>query len=406
MRSLLKGGGHLKDWGKKMTLEGESLILAGETQERMVKRVEDLMVQLLVNSGGTQEPTTPPTVPTSGTIPIPTIKPTHREDRTGKWDAEWRLKAQDQVSNTHFTAGHSLGFLVPVHGEEEAAKQGWRRTEPVSGIRITNSIIEGDGTTYWLFRGYDMDGVVVDTTIWRNAGDEGRNDAGEWTEKDEGHAIYLNLFGSLLVHDSHFEDLLGQAIQLVWGGSNRYKETNLHGPRPARTVELINVTCLNCGHDDNDIADRASFPISFKGIGQSVSMEGVVVRSDDDFKKWWNHRTERWDQSRGGVLVGLEGDRGRPTPHLGIRGLEIDIINSDREAVKLERIDNVDWVGGHVQVRGEGRQASINIYPDCPMGRISDVDGDFVVMRITPGSPATVVATGPLLGSNVYEWKP
>ncbi len=136
--------------------------------------------------------------------------------------------------------------------------------------------------SYWGFRGYDM----IDTQL------EGVEITGfgRITPKhDEGHAIYLNLAGSLSLSGCDIHHNGGQGLQLV----NRPQESVLP-PGPARGTIAVHETRFR---ENGFNPDRGASQVSIFGTGQAVELEDVEISAGFDDTAWPNGRTS------GGLLI-------------------------------------------------------------------------------------------------------
>jgi len=145
--------------------------------------------------------------------------------------------------------------------------------------------------SYWAFRGYDL----IDTVLERVE----ITGFGVVTPKhDEGHAIYVNLAGSLSLLDCKIHHNGGQGLQIV----NRPAESVL--PRgPAKGTITIQDSIFR---ENGFNPDRGSFQISIFGTGQDIHMENVAIYAGFDETEWPGGRTT------GALLIEAEGFSGDP----------------------------------------------------------------------------------------------
>lgn len=144
---------------------------------------------------------------------------------------------------------------------------------PYEDVVIEDSIVRVQPGTlpldrsYWGLRGYD----VIDMLLRRVE----FTGFGVVTPKhDEGHAIYLNLRGSLTLEGCDIHHNGGQGLQLV----NRPGESNFP-PGPAEGfIALRNTRFLENGFNP----DRAGFQVSIFGTGQDVRMQDVLIAAGYD----------------------------------------------------------------------------------------------------------------------------
>jgi hypothetical protein len=164
---------------------------------------------------------------------------------------------------------------------------------PYRNLTLRNSILRvepntlADNRSFWALRGYDM----IDTTLERV---EITGFGAKTRHHDEGHAIYLNLAGSLTIERCDIHHNGGQGLQLV----NRPGESSLP-PGPAAGA----ITVLDTRFRENGFnPDRGSFQVSIFGTGQSIHMEDVEILAGLD-------GTFADAESGGALLIEAEGAR-------------------------------------------------------------------------------------------------
>ena len=167
----------------------------------------------------------------------------------------------------------------------------YERQGPFEDVVIENSIVRVEPGTlpldrsYWGLRGYDMIDMVlrrVEITGF-----------GKVTPKhDEGHAVYVNLRGSLTVEGCDIHHNGGQGLQIV----NRPAESNFP-PGPAEgEITIRRTRFLENGFNP----DRGGFQVSIFGTGQNVRIQDVLITAGFD-------GTEFPDaQTGGGLLIEAE----------------------------------------------------------------------------------------------------
>lgn len=145
-----------------------------------------------------------------------------------------------------------------------------------------------DGRSFWAFRGYDMsDTSLVGVEI---------TGFGKVTHKhDEGHAIYLNVVGSLTLEDCNIHHNGGQGLQLV----NRPYESNLAKGPAAGAITVRNSWFKENGFNP----DRGAFQVSIFGTGQDVTLDGVQILAGQDDTSYPDGRTG------GALLIEAEAPR-------------------------------------------------------------------------------------------------
>jgi hypothetical protein len=148
----------------------------------------------------------------------------------------------------------------------------------------------------WLWRCYEVDGLVVRGCVfWR---------AGKWQHgAHEGHSIYANAFGNVIVEDCVFYEGGAQALQVDWRGgcddprNGWYPETELRGPEefvdprtgrlgrglPDRTIAVRRCAVIECGKIRDGAAfnvevERDSWDFTLYAPGQAVLFEDVYLR--------------------------------------------------------------------------------------------------------------------------------
>lgn len=174
--------------------------------------------------------------------------------------------------------------------------------------------------SYWGLRGYD----VIDMLLSRVE----ITGFGKVTPKhDEGHAIYLNLRGSLTLEGCDIHHNGGQGLQLV----DRPAESTFP-PGPALGfVAVRNTLFLENGFNP----DRGGFQVSIFGTGQDVRMQDVVIAAGHDGTVYPEGMTG------GAIVIEAEPYRewgGRPVwwrPEVLPEGYETPFTQGDVELVRV-----------------------------------------------------------------------
>lgn len=183
--------------------------------------------------------------------------------------------------------------------------------------------------TDWLNRSYHHSNSRFERIWWHHSG-------GFYCD---GHGAYLNLLGSVAFAWSLFEELGGNAIQLV----NREDEFKNGVPKidnrmaTGGTVEIQQFVIGNTGYSDG----RGSFPISLMGLGRPGRRFDVEIE-DGLILCRWPLPGSKGQQSRGGILVegGLGGDWSYGD--VSIFGVRIDLTKPDRQILAVNNAKDVD----------------------------------------------------------------
>lgn len=240
--------------------------------------------------------------------------------------------------------------LLEWGGAESLANFGWQSDREhavpaaLSGRRVLYNNVAtswGDTGPLWGIRAYNVTGTLRDLELWR---------VGDWKKGREGHAVYLNVAGSLEVVGLRAVQCGGQALQIVWRGG----ETRMPAeawPDEGDMISVRDSSAKDCGAITRGAAVRASWPFSIFATGARVEIAGVTVETE--LPEFVGDRGERF-QSHGALLVGW-GDQGRRTPSLVVSGLGGRIVRSDRSEVRLEGVDLVIVRGiSLTEVGGDG----------------------------------------------------
>ena len=211
--------------------------------------------------------------------------------------AQWNKRPflPGDSSDTITLKSREAGFTVQdtiVQASARTAFICYQNGGPYRGTTLRNSILRVDPGTiplersYWAFRGYDMIDTVLDRVEITGFG--------KVTYKhDEGHAIYFNIAGSLLLEDCHIHHNGGQALQLV----NRPSESILPSGPAAGCITIRRTAFRENGFNP----DRGAFQVSIFGTGQAISMEDVEIIAGRDGTPYPG------DHTGGALLIEAEG---------------------------------------------------------------------------------------------------
>ena len=188
--------------------------------------------------------------------------------------------------------------------------------------------------SYYGARAYQIEDALIRGSWIHHLGGFGR----------DGHGLYFNLHGDLTVMDSLFEEMGGQAIQLV----NREDAFKNGAPqldnRPAKIGMVAIKRCgiINAGYSPM----RGSWAISLAGLGRSdrqvdVLIEDLYMRCNYQGKGGSQHNGDPIN-SRGGVLIEnalKNGQRGYGT--VTIRRADVELWEPDRGPLTINNSENV-----------------------------------------------------------------
>ena len=325
-----------------------------------------------------------------GPIPPPQWKVI--EPRSGPSSDTFSLKrsvAEFLVEDTILQASSRTGFIA------------YSKRGPYRNVVFRNSIVTvAPGTipldrSYWAIRGYDM----IDTLFERVE----ITGFGKITPKhDEGHAIYLNVAGSLTLTSCNIHHNGGQGLQVV----NRPGETVLPVGPAAGTITIRNTSFRENGFNP----DRGGFQVSLFGTGQAIVLEDVEILAGLDGTPFPGDRTG------GGLLIEVEAfNPRRPEkpvwwhpgrfeagwkPPFGqgrteLTRVRVQHVNPDKSLVQIKGcqeliVTDCDFRGGSIQLdhpRKPGRDCgriewrgnrgdALVFFQGSPLGR---ADEDFVI---------------------------
>lgn len=281
--------------------------------------------------------------------PVASLEPTGEPDFAGFLPAGIGPEAPDQwkiIPPKRTDWADTFSLQRPTEGLriEDTIVQASPRTAiilyehkgPYEDVVIEDSILRVEPGTlpldrsYWGLRGYD----VIDMLLRRVE----ITGFGKVTDKhDEGHAIYLNLRGSLTLEGCDIHHNGGQGLQLV----NRPAESNFP-PGPAEGFIAVRDTrFLENGFNP----DRGGFQVSIFGTGQDVRMNNVLIAAGYD-------RTTSYPDGAtgGGLLIEAEAFRewGRKPVWWRPEEMPEDFVIPFTQG-------NVELVGVHVHHRAPNR---------------------------------------------------
>lgn len=231
----------------------------------------------------------------------------------------------------------------------------------------------GLGQLYWFARLYNVVDCLIDGCDFHDIGAFAQysHEGVSLTPhgKREGHALYFNLHGDLSILQTHFQNCLGQGVQVV----NRPHETLIQDP-PSGTIQIKDSTFQDCSRDPGD---RAAYPLSiFNTRGHDCFIRRVSIWSTDETPVWYNSRTSENCRSRGGALF-----EGASDKKLSIKHLNVLLLDPDRPAVKIRGWESIDWEGGVLEPGGlRDRPLQIDIETPNPQNvNIRGLEGNYTI---------------------------
>jgi len=222
----------------------------------------------------------------------------------------------------------------------------------------------------WGIRAYNSEGTIRDLVQYR---------VGDFTKGREGHAIYLNIAGDLLLERVEAYQCGGQFLQLVW----RAKET-LIAPedfdQADHLVRVVDCVSVDNGAINYGSAVRASYPLAFYNPGQRLELIRFKVRTKlEPFQTSSGLRT-----SHGGVFVG-PGQEYRRCASAYIEDLDVEVWGSDRSEVKLWAVDEAILL--RPRIIDHGGTADVVIVDDCGVVKIIEPRTDIFVSVKSAAKP-------------------
>lgn len=259
--------------------------------------------------------------------------------------------------------------------------------------RIRDSVIAGTDpgfSAFWGIRAYNVFGLHIQRTHFHSLG---RPET--WNR--EGHGVYANLgeHGVLTLTDCHFQNLGGQALQVVW----REEETG-EGAQPGGQVHAKNLVV----EDTGTMVGRRAFAISLLDPGGPMSLANVAIFSTPRYPLI----DESWGkafQSNGGLV--LDGDGKTRCPRFDASNLAIIQRGPSHPAILLEGVDEAVLDGVVLRDLGNEtgsrppRPAHVVLDRNCGHVQFLDVVGDVEFYEIANGGRSMV---GQIEGSGSFEW--
>ncbi len=172
--------------------------------------------------------------------------------------------------------------------------------------------------------------------------------------KNEGHGFYGNVTGELTIRDSLFENLGGNAVQLVWNYGKRDHE----GPSTEGGLVLLeNIAIRNVSFNPA----RGSFAIAIYG-GDSEKHDFVLRSLDLDLE--WSAaqiRSGRTCFSAGGINLRGYGDYKWEIGKITLENCRVKMKNPHQALAQLGScrelvVRNCEWIGGKVDVDHDGKK--------------------------------------------------
>jgi len=280
----------------------------------------------------------------------------------------------------------SLGFKKPsgafeAGGWDSLLSGGWMSDQQfelppsISSRRIVYDDLTapwGEHGPKWGVRCYNAVGEIRDLVLWR---------VGDWTKGREGHALYLNAAGDLLLSGCRGIQCGGQALQVVW----RAAETRIPRalwPSAANLIEIRDQVAIQCGAINLGTAVRASWPVSVFATGARVLVKSLYVR--EELSAFIVN--QRAYQSHGALLV-TGGEEGRRTPSLVVEGLVGEIRRPDRTPIRLTAIDHAKVRGVSLKVDGGNTTLTIDVVDDCQTLRVEESTVPILVRIFSASDP-------------------
>jgi len=246
----------------------------------------------------------------------------------------------------------------------------------------------GDRGPLWGIRGYNVMGVLENLEMWR---------CGDWTQGREGHAVYLNVAGSLTVRKLKAVQCGGQLLQLVWRASETRMLEALW-PDANDTILLEECEAVDCGAINEGMAVRASWPVSIFHPGQRIAVRDLVVETN---LPTFVGGTAGPCNSHG-ALVATWGERGVKTPELVIDGLHGRLVKPDRSVIRLTGV-------GHTELRRigltvEGGAMNVALVEDCDSLIVEDCTVPVRVDFAAADKPWTTTRSHMVPAGERFQW--
>lgn len=185
------------------------------------------------------------------------------------------------------------------------------------------------------------------------------------------HGIYVNVIGNVLVRNSTFRNIAGQAVQTVFLG--RTKESSNYeafkdnpGTLTVRACTIENVGLANPNHTPGG---RASFPLSFFASAQDVVVERCSIKNVGG--DWWSKNPTLPTAPR---FVAYGGIMAHGHPNVRLLNNTVELEAPDRELVQIRNCANVEINGGtYIAHGGNGPKIAIE---GAKKIRVSGVKGN------------------------------
>ncbi len=250
-------------------------------------------------------------------------------------------------------------------GYDSLANFGWDSAEvhPVPASLSNRKIVFnnlaapwGERGPKWGIRAYNVVGKLVNLELWR---------CGDWTQGREGHAVYLNVAGDLLIDKLRGVQNGGQLLQLVWRPGETKMPQDLW-PSVKHLIDLRNLISLDNGAINFGQSVRASWPISIFSPGSRVHIKSPRISTElADFTGDHGERCK----SHGALLV-TEGEYGQHTPELVVDDLKARLVLPDRSSIRLSGADAVVLRYPDIEVLGGEGIATLSVVDSCKSIRI------------------------------------
>lgn len=260
------------------------------------------------------------------------------------------------------TIFQGLKLQPPAQGDVEAGgyEPLWINVPQASGamlpMRLSDRVVVfdnkmspwGDHGPLWGLRGYDVFDRLENLQLWR---------VGDWTKGREGHAVYLNVSGDLLIRNLSGIQCGAQLLQIVW----RKAESRWQQPTLKNTIRLSKLLAFNCGMINSGMAVRASWPVSIFNTGAGISIDNVTVVTN--LPPFVGDRNETF-RSHGALMVGPSEREPYRTPWLHVVGLKSRLNLPDRDEVRIDSVDSAILTGLDM-IRNDGAPPRVTIVDDC-----------------------------------------
>jgi hypothetical protein len=234
----------------------------------------------------------------------------------------------------------------------------------------------------WGARLYNAQGIIENLTIWR---------AGDWNDLREGHGLYINTAGELILRNVVAKQCGAQAIQIAFRATEALGLTGFV-PNPEALIRLVDCQAIDCGQigevhpSTGKLAhqSRASWPFTFAGTPQKVQL--LNCRVDCDLPQPFTSPQGVPYKSRGAVVAWRGAEKWAPK-WLDVQGLHGFLVQSDRPIVRAEGVEMVILDDYDVEQAGSLRQPDLAFVDDCGQVIVRDCPRDVLVRRYPAASP-------------------